>query len=80
MKIIKTSSTIDNWTRLEFLLGLKLSGQTDILIEASNLMDELYKGVNYITNDNIEMILIIKTLYEGVNTFCVFDTLNESFK
>ena len=29
--------------RLEILLGLKLSGHTDTLTEASNLIDELYK-------------------------------------
>ena len=30
-------------TRLEILLGLNLSGHTDTLTEASNLIDELYK-------------------------------------
>ena len=33
----------DIYTRLEVLLGLKLSGHTDTLTEASNLIDELYK-------------------------------------
>ena len=37
------SNIIDIYTRLEVLLGLKLSGHTDTLTEASNLIDELYK-------------------------------------
>ena len=41
-KIIIPSNIIDIWTRLEVLLGLKLSGHTDTLSEAS-LIDELYK-------------------------------------
>ena len=43
-KIIIPSNMIDNYTRLEILLGLKLSGHTDTLTEASNLIDELYRG------------------------------------
>ena len=43
VKIIIPSSIIDIYTRLEVLLGLKLSGHTDTLTEASNLIDELYK-------------------------------------
>ena len=42
-KIIIPSNIIDIYTRLEVLLGLKLSGPTDTLTEASNLFDELYK-------------------------------------
>ena len=42
-KIIIPSNIIDIYTRLEILLGLKLSGHTDTLSEASNLIDELYK-------------------------------------
>ena len=42
-KIIIPSNIIDIYTRLEVLLGLKLSGHTNILTEASNLIDELYK-------------------------------------
>ena len=42
-KIIIPSNIIDIYTRLEILLGLKLSGHTDTLTEASNLLDELYK-------------------------------------
>ena len=37
------SSIIDIYTKLETLLGLKLSGHTDTLTEASNLIDEFYK-------------------------------------
>ena len=42
-KIIIPSNIIDIYTRPEVLLGLKLSGHTDTLTEASNLIDELYK-------------------------------------
>ena len=42
-KIIIPSNKIDIYTRLEVLLGLKLSGHTDTLTEASNLINELYK-------------------------------------
>ena len=42
-KIIIPSNIIDIYTRLEVLLGLKLSGHTDTLSEASNLFDEIYK-------------------------------------
>ena len=40
-KIILPSNIIDIYTRLEVLFGLKLSGHTDTLTEASNLIDEL---------------------------------------
>ena len=43
VKIIIPSNIIDIYTRLEVLLGLKLSGHTNTLTEASNLIDELYK-------------------------------------
>ena len=43
VKIIIPSNIIDIYTRLEVLLGRKLSGHTDTLTEASNLIDELYK-------------------------------------
>ena len=43
VKIIILSNIIDIYTRLEVLLGLKLSGHTDTLTEASNLIEELYK-------------------------------------
>ena len=42
-KIIIPSNIIDIYTRLEVLLGLKLSGHTDTLTEASNLIDQIYK-------------------------------------
>ena len=41
-KFILPSNIIDIYTRLEVLLELNLSGHTDILTEASNLIDELY--------------------------------------
>ena len=34
---------IDIYTRLEILLGVKLSGLTNTSSEAGNLIDELYK-------------------------------------
>ena len=40
---ITPSNIIDIYTRIETLLGLKLSGHTDTLTEASNLIDELCK-------------------------------------
>ena len=43
VKIIIPSNIIDIYTRLEVLLGLKLSGHSDTLTEASALIDELYK-------------------------------------
>ena len=42
VKIIIPSNIFDIYTRLETLLGLKLSCHTDTLTEASNLIDELY--------------------------------------
>ena len=43
VKIIIPSNIIDIYTRLEILLGLKLSGHSDTLTEASILIDELYR-------------------------------------
>ena len=43
VKIIIPSNIIDIYTRLEVLLGLKLSGHSDTLTEASNLLDQFYK-------------------------------------
>ena len=43
VKLFIPSNMIDIYNRLEVLPGLKLSGQTDTLSEASNLIDELYK-------------------------------------
>ena len=42
-KIIIPFNVIEIWTKLEVFLGLKLSGHTDTLTEASNLIDDLYK-------------------------------------
>ena len=42
-KIIIPSNIIDIYTRVEVLFGLKLSGHSNTLTEASNLIDELYK-------------------------------------
>ena len=43
MKSIIPFNIIDIWTRLEVLLGVKLSGNTDTLTDASSRMDELFK-------------------------------------
>ena len=43
IKIIIPSNIIDIYTRLEVLLGLKLSGHSKTLTEACNLIDEFYK-------------------------------------
>ena len=45
-KIIIPSNIVEIYTTLEILLGLKLSGHTYLLTEASNLIDELYKRGN----------------------------------
>ena len=42
-KIISPFNINDIYSRLEILLCLKLSGHTDTLTEASNLIDEKYK-------------------------------------
>ena len=43
LKIIIPSNIIDIYTRLEVLLGLNLSGHTNTLTEASNLIDDFFK-------------------------------------
>ena len=43
VKIIIPSNIIDIYTRLEVLLGLKISGHSDTPSGGSNLIDELYK-------------------------------------
>ena len=57
VKIIIPSNIIDIYTKLESLLGLKLSGHTDTVLEASKLIDELYKRGEIKTNNNIELLL-----------------------
>ena len=43
LKIFIPSNIVDVYTRLEVLLGIKLSGHTDTRIEASASIDQLYK-------------------------------------
>ena len=43
VKFFIPSNKIVIYTRLEVLVGLKLSGHTDTLIDTSNLFDELHK-------------------------------------
>ena len=42
-KTIKPSNIIEIYSRLEILLGLKLSGHTITSTDASKLIDEIYK-------------------------------------
>ena len=42
-KIVIACNIIDNYTRLEISLGIKLSGHTDTLTEANNSVEILYK-------------------------------------
>ena len=42
MKVIIPPNITDVWIRLEILLGLKLSGPTDTLTEASNLVGQKF--------------------------------------
>ena len=58
-KSIKPSNIIDIYTRLEVLLGLKVSGHSDTLSEANNLLDELFLRGEIRTNTKIEMLLTI---------------------
>ena len=44
VKIFIPSNILDIYTRLEILLGLKLSGHTDTLRQACSLIEYLYKG------------------------------------
>ena len=44
VKTIIPSNIVDIYTRLEILLGLKLSGHTDTLSEASNLISIIYSN------------------------------------
>ena len=58
VKNIIPSNLIDIYTRLEVLLGLKLSGHSDTLSESSALIDQSYKiGEIQKTNNNIGMLL-----------------------
>ena len=61
-KIIIPSNSLETSTRLEILLGLKFSGHTKTVTEASNLFDEIYKRLIYKTNSNIKTLLIYLTL------------------
>ena len=46
LQIIIPSNIIDIYTRLEILLGLKISGHSETLTEASSLTDELKERWN----------------------------------
>ena len=58
LKIIIPCDIIDIYTRLELLLGLKLSGHTDTLTEASKLIVELYKRGEIENEQQYQMLLI----------------------
>ena len=51
------SNIIVIYTRIEILLGLKLSGHTDTLTEAGNLIDELYKKIEIFNKQQNENAL-----------------------
>ena len=72
MKIIIPSNLNDIYTRLEILVGLKLSGHTDTLTEASNLIDELYKRGEIQNKQHIEMLLTNFLLYKLTIIFVFF--------
>ena len=48
---------MDIFTRVEVLPGLNLSGQSDTVTKASNLIEENTKGVKYKTNNSIKVPL-----------------------
>ena len=56
-KIIISSNISDIYTRLEILLGLKLSGRTDTLTEGSALIDALYKRGEIQTKQQCQIAL-----------------------
>ena len=58
VKIIIPSNITDTYTRLEVLLGLKLSGHFDTLTEASNLYEGLYKRGEIQNNQQYRNALI----------------------
>ena len=57
-KITIPSNIIEIWTRLQVLLGLIISGHTNILTEASSLIDEVYKKGEIQTEQQYKMLLI----------------------
>ena len=57
VKIIIPSNITDTYARLEFLLGITLSGHTDFLTESSNLIDEIYKRVEIQTEQQFRNVL-----------------------
>ena len=65
-KIIKPSNIIDIYTRLEVLLGFKISGHTDALTEASNLIDQFYK-MGDIQNEQQYRNALNKISLNGIN-------------
>ena len=79
-KIIILSNVFDIYTRLEVLLGLKLSGHTDTLTEASNLIDELYKRGEIQNKQQYPMLLtifhLIKWNYQ-VNYWNKYDLIQD---
>ena len=57
MELFIPPHIIDVYTRSK-VLGIKLSGHTNTLTEASKLMDELYKRGQYKPNNNVKTLLI----------------------
>ena len=63
-KIIIPSNKIDIYTRSEIVLGVKISGRTNTLTEASNLMDEVYKRNEIQNEQKYRIALDILSTYE----------------
>ena len=77
-KIFIPSMIFDIWTKLEVLVVLRLSGLTDTLREASNLIDELFERGQKSNENIIETLLINFELIEGLEKPSVF--LNKKLK
>ena len=71
-KIIIPSNIIDLYTRLEVLLGLKLSGHSGTLTEASNLIDELYKRGDILNKQQYRIALDKLSLIDTYKYTCIY--------
>ena len=77
VKIFMPSNIIDIYTRFEILLGLKLSGHTDTLTEASNLIDELYKRGEIQNKQQYRNALNKFSSIYTYNYICIFSTIKK---
>ena len=76
-KIIIPSNIIDIYTRLEVLLGLKLSGHTDTVTQACNIIDTLSINNNCTNNDKIIEIVtpLITIIPCGMSLICLISLM-----